>query len=113
MHSSIVKPQWWSQRRTVEGENRPKCRKLSALLRSNPRYMEKPTPKSQLADSTIRLYRGETNYSGPDLRPEWVKQTQKESGHFDAEGRWWTDSREIAEWYKREAGNDGRVVSIY
>ena len=56
-----------------------------------------------------RVYRGE--YSGPKKElPEWLKITQKESGQLDAQGRWWTESFDVAKWYAEDAGPDGGVV---
>ena len=65
--------------------------------------------KTPVAEGTIRVYRGETSAPRKDL-PEWIQIGLKESGQLDAQGRWWTQDKKIAEWYRDEASPDGRVV---
>jgi hypothetical protein len=56
-----------------------------------------------------RIYRGE--YTGPKKEiPEWINVINKENGHLDAQGRWWTESLDVAKWYAEDAGEMGGVV---
>ena len=64
-----------------------------------------PKPK----DGFTRVYRGE--YTGPQRKiPDWIKVTQEESGHANAQGRWWTTDPEVAKWYMEDAGEHGGIV---
>lgn len=61
-------------------------------------------------EELITVYRGE--FGGTIKKPpEWIAQKLKESGASDAQGRWWTQDKEIADWYAKEAGDEGRVIS--
>jgi hypothetical protein len=60
-------------------------------------------------EGNTRVFRGQ--YTGPktDL-PEWIKVSQDESGHTDAQGRWWTTDPEVAKWYMEDSGEQGGIV---
>ena len=59
----------------------------------------------------VRLYRAE---SAPDrhMRADWDLDAQRKNGHLEAEGRWYTASKEACLWYAAEAGAKLRIVCI-
>ena len=65
--------------------------------------MERDTKKK------VRVYRGEGKPGKPVA--DWIKQGQDEAGITEATGRWYTKDKDIANWYVREAGLRGRMVS--
>ena len=67
--------------------------------------------KNAPKEGFVRLYRGEAPPSGKPI-PDWVKQGLKESGKLDAQGRWFTQDKEIAEWYKKEGGDAGYISYV-
>lgn len=78
------------------------------------RAQEGPQPALQpppAAPETVRLYRLEP--TGPDVRPDWIKQEQAASGHAGAEGRWFVQDPKMLDWYRQDAGDaPTRIVSI-
>lgn len=59
-------------------------------------------------DGFTRIFRGES--VAKQEVPDWVRQGLERTGAADAQGRWWTSDRDIAEWYAKDAGPSGRVV---
>ena len=55
-----------------------------------------------------RLYRGESTQKTEV--PDWLRQGLKDSGASEAQGRWWTPDKKIADWYAKDAGPGGRRV---
>lgn len=70
-----------------------------------------PLPKGG-SGKTVRLYRAES--TSPAKQPaEWVAQSDNYKHNVDSSGRWFTDDREEAEWYrKNEYPDDGRIVAV-
>jgi hypothetical protein len=84
------------------GKGRPTEGKPAAM-----RVAEEKLPP--VKSGMTRIYRGE--YTGPKKGiPDWIKFIQKENGHLDAQGRWWTESFDVAKWYAEDAGEMGGVV---
>jgi hypothetical protein len=58
-----------------------------------------------------RLYRVEPD--GPEVgRPDWVRQAQAESGHLEAEGRWFVADPVLLDWYREDAAGPTRTVFV-
>lgn len=73
-----------------------------------------PAPSTSEAAPTkmVTLYRGEATPNESAV-PDWVREDPRyQKVVRDVRGRWFTDSKEIAEWYKREAGEGGRIKTV-
>ena len=58
-----------------------------------------------------RLYRVEPD--GPDdKRPDWIRQAQAETGHLDAEGRWFVADAALLAWYREDASGPTRTAYV-
>lgn len=66
-----------------------------------------------IAPGMVRLYRGESVGTERGPQPEWLRSQPAFQQMVEASGRWWTDRKELAEWYKAHAehnGLEGHVV---
>lgn len=70
-----------------------------------------PETSKKAQEPFVTLYRGEAT-PGAGSVPDWIKQGIERSGAIDAQGRWFTTDKKIAEWYKNDAGKTGRIVTI-
>ena len=62
-------------------------------------------------EDTVRLYRGMSSTCSLHRVPEYVRCSQGYMAQLVVSGRWFTDSREIAQWYVDDAP-DGVMVYV-
>ena len=93
----------------LDENNMPVMETIGEAPKFDPNEMpDKTGTLPPVPEGMIRLYRGESAKVG-DV-PDWVMQGLKENGSLNAQGRWWSQDLEIANWYKNDAGENGRVV---
>lgn len=61
-------------------------------------------------DGLVRLYRIEPRHKS-DL-PDWIVRGLAESGHSEAEGRWFVRDPEMLDWYREDIAGEARVVFV-
>jgi hypothetical protein len=111
MLGSIVDPEIAMQPPLAAGLARLRRPKLSSTLKPELDRLVDPevTATSASQPETVRVYRGQGTPKQPP--PDWVMQGLKDSGSLDAQGRWWTTDKTIADWYAKDAGEGGHIVS--
>lgn len=68
-------------------------------------------PTKAPAPGMVRLYRAESNPNAPKKSPaEWVQEDENYKRSLQAEGRWFTDSLDEANWYLQNEYPGGRIT---
>lgn len=86
----------------------PTSELLPQSVRDNGRVIARG--EEPLKEGYTRLYRAEGAVEKE--KPEWVAQAQKESGHADAEGRWYTEDRSALDWYHNNTNGYSRTAYV-